>query len=96
MVDEEMEGCLTSLTIKEILLKTVECRFSQILRNLIKILRIRVSKRMGTLIHEGPRELMGATLPRGILTIRVRSLKDVHTVSDIAVRISEIYLINVL
>ena len=76
MVNEEMEGCLTSLIIKEILIKTLECHFSQILRNLIKILRIRVSKRMGTLIHEGPRELMGATLPRGTLTIRVNMCQE--------------------
>lgn len=76
-------------------MKTLQCHFSPILRNLIKILRIRVSVREGALLLMlGSCELIGATFLRGILAICVKGLKDVHLVFDTGVRILEIYLRN--
>lgn len=77
MVSEQMERSLTSPITKEMLIKTLEGRFFPILKNLIKILRIRGHVRERALLFMlGSRELIDATFLKGILAIYVNMCQE--------------------
>ena len=64
MVNEQMGGCLTLLIIKEMLIQTLECHFSLILRNLTKHSELGC-ERVGALLRARATGIDWCTLSEG-------------------------------